>query len=58
MISTETSKCGLTGLTLFCKLWEGCPSWLFSGQMPASTKPHLFVFGGHSGKARQKAILA
>eukprot|EP00439_Symbiodinium_sp_Y106_P051705 s106_g6.t3 len=32
MISTETSKCGLTG------------------QMPASTKPHLFVFGGHSGK--------
>ena len=22
-----------------------------AGQMPASTKPHLFVFGGHSGKA-------
>mmetsp|Transcript_49467 Transcript_49467/g.92685 ORF Transcript_49467/g.92685 Transcript_49467/m.92685 type:complete len:229 (-) Transcript_49467:55-741(-) len=32
MISTETTKCGLTGL------------------MPTSTKPHLFVFGGHSGK--------
>ena len=21
-----------------------------TGQMPSSTKPHLFVFGGHSGK--------
>ena len=26
-------------------------SFMASGLMPSSTKPHLYIFGGHSGKA-------
>ena len=30
----------------------GLMSFLGAGQMPASTKPHVYIFGGHSGKAK------
>ena len=39
-----------------CALTTSAGSLSSAGQMPASTKPHLFVFGGHSGKADSVSV--
>lgn len=45
-------KLAWVGLPRSCKEnKKQVESFMASGLMPSSTKPHLYIFGGHSGKA-------